>query len=387
MKKVVLKKTAEKKIKQLNQWFYRNEIKKCPLDIQKGEIVQVFTSSGQFVGTGYFNPLSKISLRMLSFKKEKDISSLIKRRIEEAFHRRKKLLKNTTAFRAVHSEGDLLPGLIVDYYDGYLSVQVNTAGMENLRDTVIDTLIEQINPKGIYDRSDQKVRTIEGLETHNRLIYGEVPDSIVINENSIHFTVFLKEGQKTGFYLDQRKNRQIVSQYVEKGFRVLDLFSNAGGFGIYCYKRGADYVKFVDVSSSAVKQLKENCKLNSIENFDIVQEDAFDFLKKETQRYNIIIIDPPSFAKTKHEREGALRGFKYLLLKGLKLLEKDGYIAVFSCSFHITMEDIINVSLSAAQDTGDILEIVEFMYQDLDHPVVLNMPNTLYLKGILMRKL
>ncbi len=387
MKKVVLKKTAEKKIKQLNQWFYRNEIKKYPSDIQKGEIVQVFTSSGQFVGTGYFNPLSKISLRMLSFKKEKDISSLIKRRIEEAFHRRKKLLKSTTAFRVIHSEGDLLPGLIVDYYDGYLSVQINTAGMENLRDTVIDTLIGQINPKGIYDRSDQKVRTIEGLETHNRLIYGEITDSILINENSIHFTVFLKEGQKTGFYLDQRKNRQIVSQYVEKGFKVLDMFSNAGGFGIYCYKRGADYVKFVDVSPSAVKQLKENCKLNSIENFDIAQEDAFDFLKKETQKYNMIIIDPPSFAKTKHERDGALRGFKYLILKGLKLLEKDGYIAVFSCSFHITMEDIINISLSAAQDTGDILEIVEFMYQDLDHPVLLNIPNTLYLKGILMRKL
>ncbi|MDQ7055445.1 MAG: class I SAM-dependent rRNA methyltransferase [Persephonella sp.] len=361
--------------------------KKVPSDIEKGEIVQVFTSSGRLVGTGYFNPVSKISLRMLTFKKEGGIKSLIKRRIEEAYKKRKKLLKNTTAFRVVHSEGDLLPGLIVDYYDGYLSVQINTAGMERLRDLIINTLIEQINPRGIYDRSDRKVREIEGLETDNRLIYGEIPDNIVINENGIHFTVSLSEGQKTGFYLDQRKNRQTVSQYIEKGFIVLDLFSNAGGFGIYCYKKGADYVKFVDVSSSAVKQLRENCKLNSIGNFDVAEEDAFDFLKKESQRYNMIIIDPPSFAKTRHEKEGALRGFKYLILKGLKLLEKNGYIAVFSCSFHVTMDDLVNVSLSAAQDTGSILEIVEFMYQDLDHPVLLNMQNTLYLKGVLLRKL
>ncbi len=387
MKKVVLKKTAERKIKQFNQWIYKNEIKKYPPDIQKGEIVQAFTSSGQFAGIGYFNPLSKISLRILSFKREKDISSLIKRRIGEAFHRRKKLLENTTAFRVVHSEGDLLPGLIADYYDGYLSVQINTAGMENFRDAILQFLIEHIKPKGIYDKSDSKIRSIEGLETDNKPLYGEIPKKIVVNENSIYFTVYLQEGQKTGFYLDQRKNRQIVSQYVEKGFKVLDLFSNAGGFGIYCYKRGADFVKFVDVSPNAVKQLEENCHLNNLKNFEIVKEDAFDFLKKENQRYNIVIIDPPSFAKTKHEREGALRGFKYLIANSLKILEEKGYLAVFSCSFHVTMEDLINVSLSAAQDTGNILEIVEFMYQDLDHPILLNMPNTLYLKGILFQKL
>ncbi len=383
MKKIILKKSALPKIKQKNLWIYKNEIKKLP-DIKAGEIVDIYIGN-EYLATGYINPDSKITVRILSFEKT-DINSLIQRRIKEAIKQRKHLKNITNAYRIIHSEADLLPGLITDFYNGYIAIQINTAGMENFRQLILDTLIETLSPEGIIDKSDEKVRKKEGLTTENKVLYGNVPDKILITENNINFSVYLKEGQKTGFYLDQRKNRKLVSKYIQSGFKVLDLFSNAGGFGIYCGKKGADFIKFVDVSDLALNQVKENCQLNGINNFQIVKEDAFDFLKNETDSYDLIVVDPPSFAKSRHERQGALRGFKYLIVNSLKILNPKGYLAVFSCSHHISMQDLIDLTTSSATITGDILEIKEFMYQDKDHPAVINMPNTLYLKGLLVQK-
>ena len=383
MKKIILKKSALPKIKQKNLWIYKNEIKKLP-DIKAGEIVDIYIGN-EYLATGYINPDSKITVRILSFEKT-DINSLIQRRIKEAINQRKHLKNITNAYRIIHSEADLLPGLIADFYNGYIAIQINTAGMENFRQLILDTLIETLSPEGIVDKSDEKVRKKEGLTTENKVLYGNVPDKILITENDINFSVYLKEGQKTGFYLDQRKNRKLVSKYIQSGFKVLDLFSNAGGFGIYCGKKGADFIKFVDVSDLALNQVKENCQLNGINNFQIVKEDAFDFLKNETDSYDLIVVDPPSFAKSRHERQGALRGFKYLIVNSLKILNPKGYLAVFSCSHHISMQDLIDLTTSSATITGDILEIKEFMYQDKDHPAVINMPNTLYLKGLLIQK-
>ncbi|SNZ09526.1 SAM-dependent methyltransferase [Persephonella hydrogeniphila] len=390
MKKVIVKNSAEHKFRKQVQWVYKNEIKKYPKDIQKGEIVEIFSPAGKFLGLGYFNPLSKISLRVLSFFRRKDIPELIRSRIINAINRRKELAKITDAYRIVHSEADLLPGLTVDYYRNYLSIQINTAGMERLRDTVIETLIDVIKPEGIYDKSDQKVRKIEGLETENKTLYGHIPDKIKIKEYSTEFFVYLKEGQKTGAYLDQRANRKIVSDFVQKGFRVLDLFCNTGGFGIHAYKKGADFVKFVDISDIALKQVEENCHLNNIQNFETVNKNVFDFLKEEKnkgEKYDLIILDPPSFAKTKHEKVGALRGFKYLILNSLKLLKEGGFLSVFSCSYHISMDDLINLSIDASADSFSVSHIKKFLYQDVDHPVLLNMPETLYLKGFILKKL
>ncbi|WP_297453205.1 class I SAM-dependent rRNA methyltransferase [Persephonella sp.] len=383
MKKIILKKSALPKIKQKNLWIYKNEIKKLP-DIKAGEIVDIYIGN-EYLATGYINPDSKITVRILSFEKT-DINSLIKRRIKEAINQRKHLKTITNAYRIIHSEADLLPGLIADFYNGYIAIQINTAGMENFRHLILDTFIETLSPEGIIDKSDEKVRKKEGLTTENKVLYGSIPDKILITENNINFSVYLKEGQKTGFYLDQRKNRKLVSEYVQTGFKVLDLFSNAGGFGIYCGKKGADFIKFVDVSDLALNQVQENCRLNGINNFQIIKEDAFDFLKNETDSYDLIIVDPPSFAKSRHERQGALRGFKYLIVNSLKILNPKGYLAVFSCSHHISMQDLIDLTTSSAAITGDILEIKEFMYQDKDHPAVINMPNTLYLKGLLVQK-
>ncbi|NPA12922.1 MAG: class I SAM-dependent rRNA methyltransferase [Aquificae bacterium] len=389
MKKVILKKSGERAVLSFSQWIYQNQIKKYPPNIQKGEAVEVYSPDGRFLGVGYFNPESKIPLRILSFFEKKSLEEIVKERIPTAIQHRKELNINSNGYRVIHSEGDFLSGLVVDYYDGYLSIQINTAGMERLREVILNTLIKHLSPKGIIDKSDEKVRQKEGLPTENKVIYGEIPDRVIIQEYGVKFAVHLKEGQKTGFFLDQRQNRKVVANYIKEGFKVLDLFSNAGGFGIHAGKKGASFVKFVDISTTAVSQIKENCKLNNITNYQIVEGDVFDFLKEEREkgeRYNLIVIDPPSFAKTHREKEGGLRGFKYLILNSIKLLEKKGYIAVFSCSYHIQQEDLIKVSIEASKDTKTQLRITEFMYQDKDHPVLLNMPNTLYLKGLLLER-
>ncbi len=390
MKKITVKKQAIEKIKSFNPWIYKNEIKKFPKDVYKGEVLSVYSPNGEFLGIGYINPLSVITIRMLSFFKKEDINKeFFIQRIKRAFKKREYLKKITNAFRVIHSEADFLPGLIVDYYNGYLSLQINTAGMENFRKEILEALIEVLEPKGIYEKSDEKSREKEGLNTEEGILYGNIPEEIIIIENDVRFIISLQKGQKTGFYLDQRKNRKIVSDYVKKGFRVLDLFSNTGGFGIYCGLKGADFIKFVDISENAVNLIVENCKLNSIKNYQVVQENVFDFLKEEVkkgEKYDIIIIDPPSFAKTKKEKEGALRGFKYLILKSLQLLSEEGFIAVFSCSHHVDMEDLKDTALSASKDRKTPVEIVEHMYQDIDHPYILNIPNSLYLKGFLFRK-
>jgi len=387
-KKVIVKKSAEEKLKYFFPWVYENEILKYPKNVEAGDLVDVYSKNGKFLGRGYINPKSKITVRILTFKKEPINREFFKKQIERAIDKRKIFKNITNAYRVIHSEADFLSGLIVDKYDDYLTVQINTAGMERFRNDILEILVETLSPKGIYEKSDVKAREKEGLETEEKVLYGQIPDKIEIEEYQIKFIVYLKESQKTGFYLDQRKNRKIVGSYA-KG-NVLDLFSNAGGFGIHAYKNGAEFVKFVDISPNAIKQLEENVKLNGIENYEIVKEDVFDFLKKELKtgiKYDLIILDPPAFAKTKREREGALRGFKYLILNSLKILKENGLLAVFSCSHSITMEDLKKVSLEASKDTGFRLEILEHLYQDLDHPYILNIPNSLYLKGFLMRKI
>jgi len=390
LKSILVKKEALEKLKNFFPWIYKNEIKNLPKTLIPGELVEILSNQGELIGIGYANPKSKITVRILTFSKQKIDKNFFREKIEKAYIKRKKLIKGTNAYRIIHSEADSLPGLIVDYYNNYLSLQINTAGMEVFRKEIIQSLIEIIKPFGIYDKSDAKMRDREGLFTENKIIYGEIPDKILVKEENIKFYVYLKEGQKTGAFLDQRKNRKIVSNYVEKDFKVLDIFSNTGGFGIYAYKKGASFVKFVDISQKTINQLKENIDLNFVKNYEIEKEDAFKFLKKELAQkknfYDLIILDPPPFAKTKHEKQGAEKGFKYLILNSLKLLKKEGMLAVFSCSHHISLKDLKEISLKASKDTNTKIQVLEHMFQDIDHPYILNIPNSLYLKGLLLKK-
>lgn len=389
MKKVILNPAGIQKIKQKNLWVYNREIKKIPEGVKPGEIVKLYSPSGKFLATGYINPNSKITVRILSFEDIEIDYEFLKTRIQQAYELRRSLFSTTDAFRVVHAEADFLPGFVADYYAGYLSVQINTAGMENLRRLLVDALVDVLRPEGIVEKSDKTSRQVEGLSAEDRVLYGEIPEKITIKENNVLFYTNLLDSQKTGFYLDQRKNRQIVSSYVQEGYRVLDLFSNTGGFGIHCAVKGAGFVKFVDISPAATGLIEDNLKLNGIKNYQVVKEDVFDFVKKEIkdgQKYNIIVLDPPPFAKSKNEREGALRGFKYLILNSLKLLEDGGYLAVFSCSHHISHQDLLDTTAQALEDTGFVARYIQYLSQDIDHPYVLNIPNSFYLKGFLLQK-
>jgi len=375
--KIEITKEAYNKLKKRFPWIYKNEIVSLP-ECDPGSIADL-TYKGEYVATAFVNPLSKITARNVSFEKVNIDREFFKKRIKSAIEKRNGI-KNTNSLRLIHSEADFLPGLIADKYGDNLVVSFTTAGMDNFKGIIIEILIDLLNPKGIYEKGD-KIREKEGLEVVSHTLYGNVDNEFIIEENSKKFLTNLKDGQKTGFFLDQRKNRQIVGNYGKK--KTLDLFSNAGGFGIYS---NAEYVKFVEISALACSQIEKNCELNSLENYDIIKADVFKFLEKETQKYDLIIVDPPAFAKNKKARSGAIKGWKYLIVNSLKLLEKDGYIALFSCSHSITSKDLLDLALSSSIIDGSYLEVVEFLKQDIDHPYMLNIPNSLYLTGVLLRK-
>jgi len=376
--KIEITKQGYEKLKKRAPWLYQNELKIIP-KCDPGTIADLIYK-GEYVATAFINPISKITARIVSFEKTNIDKEFFKNRIEKAVKKREKLWNITNSMRLIHSEADFLPGLIVDMYQNNIIVSFTTAGMDNFKGIIIELLIELLNPKGIYEKGD-KIRQKEGLEIASQTLYGEVDDEFIILENDKKFYTRLKEGQKTGFFLDQRKNRKIVGEYGNK--RTLDLFANAGGFGIYAR---AEFTKFVEISALACSLIEKNCELNGIENYEIVKSDVFKFLEKEKNTYDLIIIDPPAFAKNKSARKGAIKGWKYLIVNSLKILEEGGYLALFSCSHSITSKDLLDLALSSSIIDNSYLEVIEFMKQDIDHPYLLNIPNSLYLTGVLLRK-
>jgi 23S rRNA (cytosine1962-C5)-methyltransferase len=388
MKNITVTKSASKKIRAFFPWIYRNEIKKIPENIKSGELIRIYSHDGEYLGTGYINPQSNITARILSFRDETIDGNLLKERISHAVEKRRLLIFNTNAYRLIHSEADQLPGVAADFYDGIISLQINTAGMEWFRNEIINALIETIKPSGIIEKSDENARKKEGLSSKQGILFGNVPEKKIITENNAIFCVNLFSGQKTGFYLDQRANRQKVSRVVKKDFRVLDLFSGTGGFGIYCGLAGAGEVSLVEISRTANIIAEENAKLNNLKNARIIRADAFDFLRTiKNEKYDLIVMDPPPFTKNKFARDSALRGMNDLILNSLKILAENGFLAVFSCSQHIATDDLVSVSLQACGDVRARVEVMSHMYQDADHPYILNIPSSLYLKGLLLRKI
>ncbi|MEO1958211.1 MAG: class I SAM-dependent rRNA methyltransferase [Nautiliaceae bacterium] len=377
--KVEIKKEAYEKLKRHFPWIYQNEILEAP-KCDSGSVVD-FVYKGEFVAVGFFNSKSKIAGRVLSFKKVLVDKGFFEERIKRATGKREIFKKITNSYRLIHSEADFLPGLIVDRYGDNLVVSFTTAGMDNFKGVIVEILIDVLAPKGIYEKGD-KIREKEGLEVISQTLYGEVDDEFVIKENGKKFLTYLKEGQKTGFFLDQRKNRKIVGGYGNK--RTLDLFANAGGFGIYAR---ALFTKFVEISPLACSLIERNCELNNLDNYEIVREDVFKFLEKEKEKYDLIVVDPPAFAKTKAAKKGAIRGWKYLIVNSLKLLEDGGYLALFSCSHSVSEKDLLDLALSSSLIEGCELEVVEFLKQDIDHPYILSIPNSLYLRGVLLRRI
>jgi len=385
----VLKQGKEKPVRGRHPWIFSGAIDKVSSEIRPGDLVHVFSSSRQFLGTGYFNPQSQITVRMLRFDEGPVDKDFFENRLRRAIEWRKSsgiLNKETNACRLVHAEGDDLPGLIVDQYGDFLSVQILTAGMERWRDVLVSALKALTDCSGIFEKDDVDSRHKEGLPRRTGLLSGqEPPDTVEIIENGCLFQVNLREGQKTGFYLDQRENRKLVAGYAA-GRRVLNCFSYTGGFSVYAARAGASRVVSVEVSQSAQKLAEQNFSCNRITgDFQFVRQDVFDYLRETKDVFDFIILDPPAFCKHPQQIQQAARGYKDINLCALKRLSAGGLLLSASCSSFVSADLLQKILFGAARDAGRGLQILGRHSQPADHPVSIYHPEGDYLKAFLLR--
>jgi len=386
--KVILKPYPKGQMRFDHPWIYRSQIKETENSPKPGDIVEVWTKSRRFVGIGYFNPHSEIIVRILTTKSAEPVDkAFMKSKISQALNFRKSFVKSTNAFRVVSSEADELPGLIVDKYDDVAVVQFLTLGMENLRPFVLEALEEiGIAPSGIYEKSDSGSRRIEGLQEKIGWLRKDCGDEIIIFEKNVQVRIRFESGQKTGFYLDQRENRLLFPEMGIKG-KILDAFCYSGGFGLHLALSGSS-VLGIDSQKEALEEAEANRSLNGIgaETLRFKLANVFDELKileKEKEKFDFVILDPPSFVKKREALEGALSGYKEILLRAMRLLNEGGLLAVFSCSYHVGDALLMETALSAAIDVKKKLRVLKFLKQSADHPINPFIPETYYLKGFL----
>jgi len=347
-----------------------------------GDVVFVYHKNGKFIGSAFYNPHSRIALRIFSFKEEDFDYDYIKRAILKAYNYRKELgFENS--FRMVYSEVDYMPGLIIDKYGDGFVFQVFSIGIEIRKHLIIKALIELFNPLFIYEKSTGHLRKLEGLTYINKLVYGNIPENYIIKINDINFKFFI--GQKTSLFLDQSENYLKLLKYVKDGYNVLDAFCYVGGFGIHFLKNYNVNVSFLDISDNALAILKENLSINEIKgNYEIINSDVFDYLKNCNKKFDFIILDPPAFTKSKEKLENALRAYDRLHKLAINLLNEDGYLATFSCSFYIKEEHLLESIKKVSKNNFIILET---LYQSKDHPWTLKFSESLYLKGFLFKRI
>ncbi len=363
-------------------WVFSNELKTNPKQFSPGSIVELRDRNDVFLGLGYINPHSLIAVRILTTKREEINPEFFRKRVAAAIEYRKRFLSDFDSFRVVFSEGDLLPGLIVDKYADCLAVQILTMGMEGWTDVILSILDEIFSPAVTVLRNDSHSRLLEGLIQAKNVVKGSLDRLPVIHENSLSFTIDPMSGQKTGFFLDQRENRIAFSRLV-KGGRGLDLFCNTGAWGIHLV-RDSESITFVDGSETAISVAERNSRLNGLsEKCSFIKTDVFEFLNKEVSlknQYDFIVLDPPAFVKSKAQIKDALRGYREINANAMRILKKGGLLATSSCSYHIDKESFIDMLRSAARDAGRQVRIIEMRSQARDHPILLSMPETEYLK-------
>ena len=380
--KAVLKPGKEKRVYTLHPWIFRSDIDRVDGEYTPGDIVEIISSKGRFLAKGYYNPNSQIALRIMTYREEPVDRDLIFRRVHEAVEYRRSFA-DLKSCRLIFAESDRLPALIVDAFDDILVLQCLALGMERFKQDVVDALVEEMHPRGIWERNDVPVRRLEGLELSTGLLYGEVPDRVRMTENGVHFWVDVKEGQKTGFFLDQKENRAAIAPFV-KGKKVLDCFTHTGSFALHAGRYGASEVTGVDISEYACSCAAENARLNSLENtVRFVTANAFDLLSEQSrqgERYDVIILDPPAFTKTRSAVESALRGYKEINLRAMKMIVPGGYLITCSCSQHVLPDMFREMVNDAAKDAKVLLRQVEFRTQGKDHPILPCAKETEYLK-------
>ncbi|WP_185210675.1 class I SAM-dependent rRNA methyltransferase [Sphingobacterium mizutaii] len=394
MNKIILNKGKDKAAWQLHPWVFSGAISAALGKPQNGDIVSVYNIEDEFIAYGIYNGNSRVAVRLLEWDPSQEITEQWWRnRVSKAVNNRLSLLHDSNnTVRLIFAEADFLPGLIADKYADFISVQVHSAGIEKVKDIIVDQLVQLLQPKGIYERSDLKSREYEGLPDTNGLLFGTVPPEFVdVIENGIHYQVNIVEGQKSGFYCDQRENRAITASYA-KDKKMLDCFSYSGGFTLNAFREGASSITSVDSSGLAIETLKNNIKLNGFDSskHTAVQSDVNKYLRElgeQVEKFDVIVLDPPKYAPTRSALEKASRAYKDLNRRGLMLLNSGGLLATFSCSGAMDIDTFKQVIAWAALDAGKEIQFIYQYCQPEDHPVRASFPESEYLKGLLVRVL
>jgi 23S rRNA (cytosine1962-C5)-methyltransferase len=378
MKIAVLTKKGAARAQSGHPWIYRSDVVDAEGD--PGDLVRVLDRDGHFLGYAFYNPKSEITLRIATREDEEINEAFFRSRVEKAQAYREALRIDANAYRLLHAEADGIPGLIVDRYVDFFVLQVGSAAIEQRLDQIVGVLENLFAPTGILFRGDSTARRREGLSTGVRVLSGQVPDFAVGREGSIRYRANLWTGQKTGSFLDQRENHLAAASFA-KG-RVLDVFSYAGGFSLHA-ARSAEVVEAVDTSGDALEAARKNAGLNNLSNMIFTRANAFDLLRKRSdagKKYDAVILDPPAFARRKRDLPRATRAYKEINLRAMKLLAPGGILVTCSCSYHFSRELMEETLRSSAADVGRTVRVQEWRGQARDHPKILTIPETSYLK-------
>ena len=386
MTKVYLNKRIQPRIALGHPWIYNNEIDRVAGSVVAGDIVEVYFFDGQLVGRGYINPDSQIMIRLLTRKREEITAAFFHQKIQEAWDYRKHL-GYTENCRLVFGEADGLPALIIDKFNDYFVMQTLSYGIEVWKDAIVAALKSIFNPKGIYERNDVPVRELEGLVQQKGFLTDPFPTEIIINENDLQFYVNIETGQKTGYFLDQQDNRRAI-QNIVKGAEVLGAFTYTGTFEIHAAHYGAKSVLGIDISESAVEQANKNAALNKLDHIVKFEAmNAFDVLKnwgKQGRKYDVVMLDPPAFTKSRNNIDKAVTGYKEINLRGMQLIRNGGFLVSSSCTNLVSPELFLDTIEMAARDAKKRIRQVTYQSQSSDHPIIWGMENTHYLKFLIV---
>jgi 23S rRNA (cytosine1962-C5)-methyltransferase len=384
MSSVVITARGEQRLRTGHPWIYRADV--ADVDAAGGDIVEVVGPRRRTLGHALFSDRSQIPIRMLVRGDAPFDVSMLRPRLERAIWFRDTLRLDATAYRLVHGEADLLPSLVIDKYDSYLVLQALSQGMDRLLPSVTTWLTELLSPAGILARNDPKVRTLEGLEQTVEVLAGSVPDAVIVREGPIEYDVDLRRGQKTGLFLDQRENREAAARYAHG--RLLDCFSYHGGFALRLAGLCSS-VEAIDISADAVARIEANAVRNRVGNLTTREANVFDELRrleKTGERYDMVVLDPPAFAKNKASVPNALAGYKEINLRAMRLLAPGGYLVSCSCSYNVQEDMFAEVLHEASVDSHTPVTVVEKRTQGRDHPVLVGAPETHYLKCFILRR-
>jgi 23S rRNA (cytosine1962-C5)-methyltransferase len=383
--RVVVSNRGADRLRAGHPWVYLSDVRSA--EAGPGAVVRVADEHGNFLGQAFYSNKSQIAIRLLTRQDVPIDRAFFTERIRQAAEYRRRVVQDADAFRLVYSEADLLPSLIVDRYGDYFSIQTLSQATDRLKSEFIDILREEFSPRGIFERNDPKVRLLEGLEQKVGTVWGEVPAEIEARENGVKFIYNLTGGQKTGSFLDQRENHAAARKYASG--QALDCFSYQGGFAL-TIASACRHVEAVDLSAEALAISQRNQQLNGIKNVNFREGNAFDVLKEYDEakrKFDLVILDPPAFAKSRDSIAAAERGYKEINLRALKILQPGGYLVTCSCSYHISEALFLQILAEAATDARRLVTVCERRTQAQDHPILLTMPETMYLKCFIIRTL